>query len=185
MGKRVSWDSTDAEGLSFEPDIKFRRKGMITLDEIMARTTEGKDGCIEWTWALNTYGYGTVRRNKRDFVVHRLVWEKIKGSIPEGMFICHTCDNPKCVNIDHLFMGTPGDNIRDCVKKGRHKSNFPHHKGEKHPSAKITSEQVLAIRCDTDSQRNIAKKHGISQGLVSHVRLNKAWQHINQKEEQA
>jgi HNH endonuclease len=74
--------------------------------------------CIEWTKA-NSQGYGIIRRGGRNHRVPRYVWENAHGPIPEGMFVCHRCDNPACYNLEHLFLGTAQDNMRDMAAKGR------------------------------------------------------------------
>jgi hypothetical protein len=78
------------------------------------------DGCWEWTASKQTYGYGKMWFNGRLECAHRISFILFKGEIPKGIFVCHVCDNPPCVNPEHLFLGTVGDNIRDMVKKGRH-----------------------------------------------------------------
>ena len=84
----------------------------------MAVTTE----CIIWTGALNGKGYGRrwdpVKRGAN--AVHKMVWEEANGPVPEGLFVCHHCDTPACYNIEHLFIDTPGGNMRDMTSKGRH-----------------------------------------------------------------
>jgi hypothetical protein len=74
--------------------------------------------CIEWTGPTRA-GYGLAYVDGRRVSVHRLAWEQANGSIPDGMKVCHRCDNPSCYNVDHLFLGTQRDNILDAVAKGR------------------------------------------------------------------
>jgi hypothetical protein len=73
-------------------------------------------GCWFWNGTLSN-GYGKMGRQ----LAHRLSWEAFNGPIPDGLFVLHKCDTPPCVNPDHLFLGTHGDNVRDCLAKGRHK----------------------------------------------------------------
>lgn len=80
-------------------------------------------GCWEWTGEVKANGYGRIRRkvNHRDvhIPVHRAMWEALNGAILGGLFVCHHCDNPRCCNPKHLFLGTHSDNMADCVAKGR------------------------------------------------------------------
>lgn len=84
----------------------------------LARTRE-VNGCLEWTGARATGGYGQVRLSGLNVLVHRYVWELANGPIPDGMCVCHACDNPPCCNVDHLFLGTKSDNNADMATKGR------------------------------------------------------------------
>ncbi len=95
------------------------------------------NGCWEWLGARLKSGYGFSKRicyiqgKKKNSTSHRLFYEKFKGKIPEGLFVCHKCDNPICCNPDHLFLGTAKDNVRDMMNKGRHFTQQPDFDGFK------------------------------------------------------
>lgn len=78
------------------------------------------NGCWEFTGALNRSDYGVIGYQGKVVFTHRLAYQELVGEIPEGLFVCHKCDNPKCFNPDHLFLGTALDNTRDMIQKGRH-----------------------------------------------------------------
>ena len=76
-------------------------------------------GCVEWAKGLDRKGYGRVTHGGRTRFVHRIAWESVNGAIPEGLSVLHRCDNPRCFNVAHLFVGTNGDNNRDMAQKLR------------------------------------------------------------------
>lgn len=92
--------------------------------------SEGSN-CIEWQGKLDKYGYGRIDKRVNGkpttFRVHRLEWEKEHGEIPANMFVLHKCDNRKCYKLEHLFLGTAGDNARDMCSKGRHRNQIKTH----------------------------------------------------------
>ena len=79
------------------------------------------DSCLVWPRGYNRQGYGQLQNwdKKREYLVHRQAWIETNGLIPDGLFVCHRCDNPPCFRPDHLFLGDQTANMRDCANKGR------------------------------------------------------------------
>jgi len=96
------------------------------------------------------------------------------------MMVCHTCDTPSCINIDHLFLGTNQDNVDDMVRKGRQSHHgSPGMHGEKHPQSKLTTEQVIRIReYKGITNREIAEIYGVSVTNINNIRNYKIWKHV-------
>lgn len=142
--------------------------------------TFGIDGtfpteCWEWIASVAKNGYGEFNINRRSHGSHRVAWELTVGPIPSGLWVLHQCDNRKCVNPDHLFLGTVTDNNKDKIKKGR--SN----RGEKHGHAKLTAKDVVDIRIKVDSgitQTAIAKIYGVDPSTISYICNNKTWSFV-------
>jgi len=130
-----------------------------------------------WLWlAGKTTGYGTIWNGTKDVLAHRLSYELEHGYLSDSMDVCHTCDNPTCVNPNHLFLGTHRDNMVDRDKKGRGK--IPDNRGENHGLARLTKLQVIEIFSlrGKESRRITANRYGISSGYVSRIQSRKAWE---------
>jgi hypothetical protein len=92
----------------------------MSLEERFAsKLVPAANGCIEWGASRFPQGYGQIKVNYQNRKAHRVAWELAHGPIPDGLVVCHRCDNPPCCNVDHLFLGTHSDNTRDMHAKGR------------------------------------------------------------------
>jgi hypothetical protein len=146
------------------------KRPSLTFEQIIARTAITPNDCWEWQGALNKDGYPTIRQNNRVCRGARIVWEATTGkALLPGQLVCHKCDNPSCLNPNHLFVGTVKDNSWDMMRKGRGAGPLQ--------QRKLTSAEVLAIRVDSRTQRVIAGDYGISQSSVSLIkrRINCGW----------
>lgn len=101
-----------------------------TLKERFWKNVRKTAGCWEWRGSNNGRGYGRIMFNRQRTLAHRLAWQFSRGAIPPDMSVLHTCDNPGCVNPDHLFLGTQTDNMIDAAHKGRLRNQFSGKKGE-------------------------------------------------------
>lgn len=134
-------------------------------------------GCWQWTASCAGKGYGQMKlpKQRRQEYAHRISYQIHYGEIPVGKYVCHTCDNPKCVNPGHLFIGTSADNHEDMKSKGRHLF------GERNSVAKVTEKDVLEIKEMLNMnipQTRIAKAYGISQIEVSRINTGQRWSHV-------
>lgn len=134
------------------------------------------NGCHEWTASLNIGGYGQLSVNRRRVTAHRWAYEYHNNvKVPDGVFCCHKCDNPKCVNPEHIFLGTPKENTNDMIAKGRKPL------GAKIRSAKLNDLSVTVIMealALGHGQSAIAKYFRVSISLISLVKLGKTWCHV-------
>lgn len=114
-----------ARGMCRKHYERFRKYGTTTLENpsaevrLAARICVTDSGCMEWTGTVNAKGYGHIRSGGKNVAVHRLAWVIANGPIPDGLFVCHKCDNPPCCNVEHLFVGTAAQNNADRDAKGR------------------------------------------------------------------
>lgn len=133
------------------------------------------DGCWYWLGLMHRDGYGLISTNHITYTAHRVSYMIHKGEIPKDMHICHSCDNPACVNPDHLWAGTNYDNILDRVKKGRSLL------GSKHRSAKITEDDARNIKGLMSiglMPTLISRCRKISFTTVRDIRRGITWKHV-------
>ena len=133
-----------------------------------------------WIWsacASKKHGYGIIRSHGHSYLVHRVAYKIGYQTDPYGFLVCHSCDTPLCVNPLHLFLGNHVDNAQDAIRKGR----FMSLKGEDNPLAKLTADDVRAIRKlhqNGASQKELAERFHIQQPHVSRKVFRQAWKHI-------
>jgi hypothetical protein len=157
--------------------------------------------CWGWNLCIRS-GYGCFKVFGKTLLSHRVSWEITNGEIPTGMLVCHTCDNRKCCNPDHLYLGTHQDNSNDAVKRGRtakgtkngahtHPESrvrgdrqwrrmYPERllRGERNPSAKLTESQVVAIRGSTEGDLQLSRLYNVSRRAVNMIKNRETWKHV-------
>lgn len=144
----------------------------------------GPDSCWRWMRYKDKRGYGRINVNGRITPAHRLSWELNHGPVPNGMFVCHRCDNPSCVNPTHLWIGTNAQNIGDMAEKGRHGGWAK--PGELHGNARLTRDTITEIRgryAGGCRQVDLSLDYGITPGYVSMIVNRKAWKHVQDGKE--
>ena len=168
---------------------RWRRTGDPRKTQVAPRGTSARDrlarysrlqesGCIEWIGALTKQGYGKFQISGRTLGAHRIAWEAHNASaIPGGMQVCHTCDNRKCVNPAHLFIGTGKDNMQDCISKGRNTPTI----GEIHGMAKLTDQDIRGIRerlAVGETYPQVAAQFGVSKTTIWRIANRQSWAHV-------
>jgi hypothetical protein len=161
----------------------MRKRKRIPVEQRFWQYVNKTDSCWLWTGATRDFGYGVINMggaHGKAECSHRLSWIIHNGDIPSGMCICHKCDNPLCVNPNHLFLGTRSDNNKDMQSKGRY-DKIKRPKGEKHGRSKLTNEQVFSLRQDRKSgmvYRELSQKYNISIASAQRIAIGKDWKHI-------
>lgn len=139
---------------------------------------EKTDGC--WNWTGLTFDskmpYGRIYFNSKENTAHRVSWEINNKQDPGDSLVLHHCDNPRCVNPKHLYLGTYFDNAQDRERRNRRRVV----KGEEIKNSKLTEESVLSIRRSKESCTTLGKHFNVSRSLISLVRLNKVWTHVKE-----
>ncbi|MDS7745472.1 HNH endonuclease [Klebsiella pneumoniae] len=142
-----------------------------------------KGSCLEWQASRFSSGYGQFFADGKNHRAHRWLYEHVNGKLSDGLVVRHTCDNPACVNIEHLEVGTQRDNINDKVRRGRQL------RGENHGRALLTREaQIVAefccrvpfrdvdrIRESNETHRALAKRFSVSEGCINNIKLRRTW----------
>lgn len=143
------------------------------LGRLMSRVEKDPvSGCWNYQLKLTTDGYSRIWFAGRSQLGHQIAYESFVAPIPAGMIVCHRCDNRRCVNPDHLFLGTNADNTADRDRKGRQA------RGERGGRAKLTEAQVVSIIGDRRTQAAIAAVYGVGETAINNIKRGTSWCHI-------
>lgn len=149
-------------------------KGLSLAEKLERGSSISPNGCRVWQGKKHdAMGYARIEVDGRMQYVHRLSWERAHGPVPDGMVLMHSCDNPSCINLNHLSIGTQQENVRDMVRKGR-----CDRRGDKANPAKLTWSQVRELRqldAAGISRRELSRHFGISVSQVDNIRHNRHW----------
>lgn len=164
-------DDPDPARLPSPPgDETWRRIAVARLTAFAER--DAGTGCLEWKGARLPSGYGKITYRRRRYYTHRLSWLAQRGAIPKGLLVCHTCDNRRCIEVTHLFLGTPLDNTTDMARKGRAKF---------YNRARLSEDAVARIKrrlLDGESTAKIARENSVHYHTVYEIKSNKSWRHV-------
>jgi hypothetical protein len=128
--------------------------------------------CVISPYKPGKRGYPRMRKNGKTVYCHRAAWEDKHGPIPGGLCVLHKCDNPRCVNVDHLFLGTRPDNSSDMVQKDRSTH------GELNPRAKLNTKQVAEIKASNEPTSILVRRFNVSRATIKYIRSGKTWRRI-------
>lgn len=150
--------------------IRFRKSDSL-IDRFTKCHQRNVDGCTEWEGPYHKNGYGQLIYRGKRYFAHRLSYEFNNGPIGDGLYVCHRCDNPKCINPKHLYAGTPSENSRDMVIHNRSK------RGEKHWCAKLNWKDIEKIKrlIGTETQKSVAFMFGVDPSLISQIHRGLIW----------
>ena len=154
----------------------MKNNNNITPEELLAKTKMMPNGCREWQGAKSHFGYGMISYHNKVTTAQRLMLILLYGLPEVKSYAMHLCDNPPCINPDHLKWGTPKENTKDMMRKNRQRLN-PNY-GEKHHNAKLTREAVEFIRANYGAEwsaLDLAKKFGVGKTTIFNVVYYRIW----------
>ena len=167
MATKQNWLDPDFRRRVLESRAKF----FGTWEERFQRKIQHTEGCWLWIGTIHKdTGYGVFQKDGQQELAHRLSWIIVNGPIPAGLFVCHHCDTPRCINPDHLFLGTRSENMKDAYHKGRVLIG---------PEEKLSPEDVMNIRImlasGRFSHRAISVVFGVCRGTITDIHCHRSW----------
>jgi hypothetical protein len=169
----MRWKSDVAKGHTVFCSIACRvQHNDVALRFEKKHIPEPNSGCWLWTGSVGGGGYGQFWFQGRHALAHRAAYEIFVAPPPPDHAVCHSCDNPLCVNPAHLFVGTRADNSADMVAKNRQA------RGEKYARSGLNAETVRLIRSSPLPDTDWAAKLGVSKGAINHIRHRRNWRHV-------
>lgn len=153
-----------------------RKPPVDAIKRLLGGVTVQPNGC--WNFGDAMSGYTTLGRGMDEPSAHRFSYEFHKGEIPDGLYVLHSCDNKRCVNPDHLHVGTAADNMREKIERKRHRF------GEEHGNARLTDEIVRLCRarhvrgCKVNGIKAMADEVGVSDTALASAVHGKTWSHV-------
>jgi hypothetical protein len=146
------------------------------LQKRLLKHCKVENQCWIWKSLTRFYGYGHTTIRNRSIAAHRAAWIAWKSDIPEGLFVLHKCDNPACINPEHLFLGNQLDNMHDMIKKNR--ENYA--KGENSATSLLNNEQIKEIRRlkGVESSYKICERFGVAASTIRSIWSGRNWKHV-------
>jgi len=153
-------------------------RGRTLEERFWSMVTRGP-GCWLYRKQRSSDGYGVFKMNGRSVRAHRFSWELANGPIPDGLWVLHRCDTPRCVRPDHLFLGTPRDNVQDAIRKGRRR--YEPARGEQNGSAKLSVAQVREARVRVavgEPKASVARDFGVHPTTILRLVEGNTWREV-------
>lgn len=180
FSSRAAVATTERNSAMVLKDYSLRRRQVVSeADRLLTFVRKDPSGCWIWTGHINERGYGAFGFRGKSWLAHRAAWTIFCGAIPRGACVLHRCDNPPCVNPEHLETGDYAKNMRDMAQRGRH--SVGNRKGERHPRAKLTDTDAIEMHMMKrrgEALGTIAQRFAVTKSTACGILRGRRWQHV-------